>query len=148
MKFKCSVDINLSREKVIELFDSAENMKYWQDGFVSFEHLSGEAGEVGAKSRIMYDMNGKEMELIETITVKNFPDEFSGTYVHKHMTNSMVNKFEWLAANKTRWTAEIEYTQLNGIMIKMMAFLMPGMFKKQTQKWLNQFKEFAEKTAG
>jgi len=32
-------------------------------------------------------------------------------------------------------------------MIKMMAFLMPGMFKKQTQKWLNQFKEFAENVA-
>lgn len=145
MKFKCQVDIDLPREKVIELFDSVENMKHWQDGFISFEHLSGTQGEVGSKARIMYNMNGREMELIETVTVKNFPDEFSGTYVHKHMTNSMVNKFTWLGTNKTRWTAEIEYTQLNGFMIKMMAFLMPGMFKKQTQKWLEQFKAFAEK---
>jgi uncharacterized membrane protein len=144
MKFKCQVDIDLPREKVIELFDSVDNLKHWQDGFISFEHLTGEPGEVGSTARMMYEMNGRPMELIETVTVKNFPDEFSGTYVHKHMTNSMVNKFEWLASDKTRWTAEIEYTQLNGFMIKMMAFLMPGMFKKQTQKWLNQFKAFAE----
>lgn len=144
MKFKCQVDIDLPREKVIELFDSVDNLKHWQDGFISFEHLTGEPGEVGSTARMMYEMNGRPMELIETVTVKNFPDEFSGTYVHKHMTNSMVNKFEWLASDKTRWTAEIEYTQLNGFMIKMMAFLMPGIFKKQTQKWLNQFKAFAE----
>lgn len=148
MKFKCSIEIDLPREKVVELFDNSDNMKHWQDGFVSFEHLSGEAGKVGAKSRILYNNNGREMELIETITVNNLPDEFSGIYVHKHMTNSMVNKFEWLAASKTRWTAEIEYTQLNGMMIKMMVFLMPGMFRKQTQKWLNQFKVFAEKREG
>lgn len=145
MKFKCQVDIDLPRKKVIELFDNADNLKHWQDGFISFEHLTGEPGEVGSTARMMYDMNGRPMELIETITVKNFPDEFSGMYVHKHTTNSMVNKFESLATNKTRWTAEIDYTKLNGFMIKMMAFLMPGMFKKQTQKWLNQFKEFAEK---
>jgi uncharacterized membrane protein len=144
MRFKCQVDIDLPREKVIELFDSVDNLKHWQDGFISFEHLTGEPGEVGSTARMMYEMNGRPMELIETVTVKNFPDEFSGTYVHKHMTNSMVNKFEWLASDKTRWTAEIEYTQLNGFIIKMMAFLMPGMFKKQTQKWLNQFKAFAE----
>ncbi|MFT4758282.1 MAG: hypothetical protein ACI9XO_000620 [Paraglaciecola sp.] len=90
-------------------------------------------------------MNGREMELLETVTVRNLPNEFSGIYVHKYMTNSMVNKFDWLSAKQTRWTAEIEYTQLNGFMIKMMVFLMPGMFKKQTQKWLNQFKGFAEK---
>ena len=147
MKFSCSVKINLPLEKVIELFDNPDNMKHWQDGFLSFEHLSGEAGQPGAKSRIMYNMNGRKMELIETITKRDLPNELSGIYVHKHMTNSMVNTFVSLSKDKTQWDATIHYTQLNGFMIKMMAFLMPGMFKKQTQKWLNQFKEFAENVA-
>lgn len=33
----------------------------------------------------------------------------------------------------------------NGIMPKLMAKLFPGMFKKQSQKWMDQFKEFVEK---
>jgi len=42
------------------------------------------------------------------------------------------------------YKVEIEYTRFNGIMPKIMAFLMPGVFKKQTQKWLDQFKMFTE----
>ncbi len=147
MKFNCYVEINQPIEKVIELFDNPDNMKHWQDGFVGFEHLSGKAGKVGAKSRITYTFGkkGKTMELIETIKVRNLPYEFSGTYEHKHMTNNMINRFKSLGPDKTRWDAELEYTKLNGFMIKIMAFLMPGMFKKQTQKWLDQFKAFAEK---
>jgi hypothetical protein len=40
MKFSRSVDINLSRQRVIELFDNPDNMQYWQDGFVSFDHIA------------------------------------------------------------------------------------------------------------
>ena len=32
----------------------------------------------------------------------------------------------------------------NGFMPRLMAMLMPGMFKRQTQKWLDQFKVFSE----
>lgn len=46
---------------------------------------------------------------------------------------------------KTKYISEIEYTHFKGFMNKMMALHMPGMFKKQTQKWLDQFKAFAEK---
>ena len=144
MKFSCSVDINLPVNRVIELFDNPDNMGKWQDGFVSFEHLSGVSGQPGAKAKVTYNMNGREMVLIETVKVRDLPHEFSGTYEHKHMTNSMKNSFKDLGNNKTRWTAELHYTKLNGFMIKIMAFLFPGMFKKQTQKWLNQFRDFAE----
>ena len=60
MKFSCSVEINASLDRVIELFDSSENLKEWQPDFVSFEHLSGTPGEVGAKSRIIYLMGPKK----------------------------------------------------------------------------------------
>ncbi|MCR9290538.1 MAG: SRPBCC family protein [Bacteroidetes bacterium] len=146
MKFKCQVDIDLPINKVIELFDNPDNMKEWQDGFERFEHLSGVSGEPGAKAKITYDMGKRgKMELIETVLVRNLPHEFSGTYEHKHMTNSMKNSFEEVGANKTRWVAELHYTKLNGFMIKMMAFFFPRMFKKQTQKWMDQFKVFAER---
>ena len=75
------------------------------------------------------------------------PQEFSGTYEVKQMTNTMTNRFTSLDENTTQYQAEIEYTDFNGFMVKLMAFLMPRMFKKQTQKWLFQFKAFAERAS-
>ncbi|MGI9542546.1 MAG: SRPBCC family protein [Cyclobacteriaceae bacterium] len=144
MKFNCSVDIDLPVEKVVELFDNEENLKEWQDGLVSFDHLSGTPGTPGAKSKMVYRTGNRELELIETIIAKNLPEEFSGRYVAKQMENTMRNSFTSLGSEKTRWDAEIEYTAFHGFMPKLMAFLMPGVFRKQTQKWLDQFKVFAE----
>jgi uncharacterized membrane protein len=145
MKFTCSVEINKPVEKVLELFDNTKNLKEWQDGFVSLEHLSGQPGEPGAKSKLIYKIGKREIELIETISIKNLPQEFSALYETKTMTNTMTNRFIPIGEEKTKYETEIEYTSFNGIMPKIMAFLMPGVFKKQTQKWLDQFKIFAEK---
>jgi len=147
MKFNCSVEIDLPRNRVVELFDNPDNMRHWQDGFISFEHYKGEPGQPGAESRIIYEINGREMELIETVLVNNLPDEMSGTYESKMTYNSMKNYFHELNPTKTRWDSEIEYTELRGFMMKIMGKLFPGMFKKQTQKWMDQFKVFAEKNA-
>ena len=70
MKYNVEITINLPRTKVIELFDSTENLYKWQPGLMSFDHLSGTPGEVGAKSKLLYKMGCREIEMIETITVK------------------------------------------------------------------------------
>jgi hypothetical protein len=145
MKFTCTVIIDLSIEKVIELFDNIENLKEWQDGFVSFENISGTQGKPGAKSKIIYRSGKHVIELVETITVKNLPHEISGIYENEHMVNTMRNLFTSLGATQTKYEAELEYTAFNGFVPKMMALFTPGLFKKQTQKWLDQFKAFAEK---
>ena len=144
MKFTCIVDIDLPRDQVIEIFDNPDNMKHWQDGFISFNHLSGTPGTVGAKSVVKYENRGKPFELIETLLVRDLPHELSGTYEHESMTNNMQNLFTEIENGGTRWTANIEYTKLKGVMLRLMAFLMPSMFKKQVQQWMNQFKAFAE----
>ncbi|NER12227.1 SRPBCC family protein [Leptobacterium flavescens] len=146
MKFSCFVDINAPIEKVIELFDNVDNLKEWQDGFQSYEHLEGEAGQPGAKSRLFYVQGKRRIELIETIIVKNLPEEFSGKYEHTHMENTMANRFSSPEPGITRYETEIEYTRFIGFMPKLMAFLFPSMFKKQVQKWLDQFKIFVEKS--
>ena len=146
MKFTCIVDIELPRDRVIEIFDNPDNMKHWQDGFISFKHLSGNPGEVGAKSVVKYENRGKPFELIETLLVRNLPEEFTGTYEHTSMTNTMQNLFTDTEDGGTRWTANIEYTKMKGLMLKLMTFFMPSMFKKQVQKWMDQFKAFAEQS--
>jgi uncharacterized membrane protein len=145
MKFDVSVDIDLPIDKVIDLFVDSNNLKEWQDGFISMDHLSGNPGEPDAKSRLIYKIGRKEIEMIETIKVNNLPEEFVGLYEAKTMVNLMTNNFMDLGGERTRYEAHIEYIKFNGFMPKLMAFLMPGVFKKQTQKWLDQFKAFAER---
>ncbi len=144
MKFNCAVDIDLHRDRVVELFDNPENMQFWQDGFISFEPKSGIPGTVGAQSLVKYDIRGRKMTLTETITMRKLPEAFYGTYEGDFGKNSMNNDFKELGPQQTRWTAEVEYLEMRGFMMKLMAKLMPGIFKKQTQKWMDQFKVWSE----
>jgi len=147
MQFTCTVDINAPIYKVSTLFHDSAHFSKWQDGFVSHDHISGTPGRVGAVSRVKYNTGKHKVELQETITVLNLPHQISALYEHKHMVNTMVNSFTVIPANQTRLITTIEYTKFYGLVPKLMALFMPGVFKKQTQKWLDQFKIFAEKAA-
>lgn len=144
MKYRNVIVIDLPRDHVIKLFDNAENMKYWQEGLINYEHLSGTPGEQGAKMKLNYKMGKREIEMIETITKRELPEVFNGTYEAKGVFNIVGNKFEILDENKTLWTSENEF-RFKGFM-KIVAFLMPGAFKKQSMKYMKDFKAFAEKT--
>ena len=146
MKFTCFVDINTPIDFAVNLFDDPANLSEWQDGFVSYEHRSGTPGTPGAKTNFVYLMGKKEMDLLETIVKKDLPDEFTAKYEHKHMVNTMTSSFTKIDALTTRYEATIEYLEFRGFIVKVMAFLAPKMFKKQTQKWFDQFKAFAERT--
>lgn len=141
MKFKCSVTINQHIDKVIEIFSNSNNLHHFQEGFKSKEHLSGIPGQKGSTAKMTYE----KLELIETIIQNNLPEEFIALYEHKHMTNTMKVNFVQLEPNKTQYISEIEYTKFNGLLIKIIANLFPGMFKKQVIKWMNLFKAYAEK---
>lgn len=142
MKFTVTIEIDLPRSRVIELFDNPENMPYWQKGFISMEHLSGEPGQEGAKSKLHYKMGNREIEMVETITVRNLPYEFSGTYDADGVHNLVKNTFEEINETTTRWTSYNEF-HLKGFM-KIMGWIMPGAFKKQSLNFLEDFKSFAE----
>ncbi|MBA3898766.1 MAG: SRPBCC family protein [Bacteroidetes bacterium] len=142
MKFQAEITINLPIHKVIELFDNAENLKQWQPDLISFEHLSGEPGQAGAKSRLIYKMGKRKITMVETITRKNLPFEFSGTYEAKGVFNEVKNFFTPIGPDKTKYSTDNLF-KFKGFM-KVVALLMPGAFKKQSQKFLEQFKAFAE----
>lgn len=143
MKYKLELEIDLPRDRVVELFDNPENLKKWQTELVNIELLSGEAGQVGAKSKLIYQMGQKEVVLVETITSKNLPEEFSGTYETQGVWNRIENRFENITQNKTNWLFESEF-RFEGFM-KIVGFLTPWLFKKQSFKLMKQFKGFAEK---
>ena len=142
MKYTTEIEINLPRKRVIELFDNPDNITKWQSGLISFEHVEGEAGQEGAKSNLKYKMGKREIEMVETITKRNLPDEFFGTYETKGVWNEVKNYFTSESENTTKWRLDTEFKG-TGFM-KIMMYFAPGMFKKQTLKTMNDFKNFAE----
>jgi uncharacterized membrane protein len=142
MKYTSEVTIGLPREHVIELFDSPNNLLKWMPGLQRFEHLTGEEGQPGATSRLVFEQRGKRVEMIETIVRRDLPDEFTGTYETKGVKNLVANRFYEEGPQKTRWVMETEFT-FSGPM-KLMAPMMKGSFSKQTKEFMDRFKEFAE----
>lgn len=90
-------------------------------------------------------MKRGEFELIETITVRDLPNEFSGTYdtVGKGIFNTMTNRFRPVGEGSTRYSTEIDY-RFSGLIWKIMAPFMHPIFKRQSYKVMKLFKEFAE----
>ena len=141
--FTVHVDIDLPRDEVITLFDNPDNLLKWQKGLQSLEHVSGEPGKPGAISKLVYLHNNKRVELTEKVTERNLPDEFKGEYSWDGGYNTLVNTFIPLSMNRTRWESTCEY-YFHSFSMKLMGFFFAGMFRKETQLFLDNFKRFAE----
>ncbi|MCH2489732.1 MAG: SRPBCC family protein [Flavobacteriales bacterium] len=143
MKYTIEIIIDLPREEVIKKMDNPDNMKHWQRGLLDYEMISGIPGKEGAKMKLDYKMGKREMSMVETIIKNQFPSEFHATYDTKGVHNMQRNYFEEVGENKTKWISESEF-QFAGFGMKLMGFLMPGAFKKQSKKFMINFKNFAE----
>jgi hypothetical protein len=144
MKFNYTLVINKPRAVVIEHFLSPTTLKACQDGFIKKELVSGTAHQTGAVSKMYYNINNKEMELTETITANKLPDTFEAFYHHKHTDNTLKCTFTELNKNQTKYSIEGEYTAVRGLIVKLIFFLFPGMFKKPAKKWTDNFKNYVE----
>ncbi len=142
MKYTLEIEINKLIDRVIKLFDDPDNMEKWMKGLQSFERISGTPGEVGAKSRMKFKLGSREIEMIETITVRNPPEEFSGTYESAGVFNTVKNKFIKLRGRKTKYISEQEY-KFSGVMI-IAAIFLENAFRDQSMRFLIDFKDFAE----
>lgn len=143
MKYTVEITINKPLAEVIKKLDNPDNMKHWQRGLIKHEIISGKGGEEGAKMKLNYDMGKRKVEMIETIIKNNFPHEFHATYDAEGVHNLQKNYFSEIDDHSTKWISETEF-QFSSFFMKAMGFLMPGMFKKQSLIYLNDFKAFVE----
>ena len=147
MKFTGSVDNDRPRQVVADLFADLDNRTEYQDGFEGWELVSGTPGEDGAVYKLHYSNRGRPMLLTETVVANRLPDSYEAFYEHSHMDNTLTTTFTALNDNRTRYEIDGEYTALRGFMPNLMSRLFPGLFTKQAQKWLDNFKVFAERQA-
>jgi hypothetical protein len=143
MKYTTRITVNLERGEFIKKLDDPENMKHWQRGLVGYSILSGKPGTEGAQMELRYKLGKRDMVLVETIIKRNLPHEFHATYDTKGVHNIQKNYFRDIDGNSTEWTSESDF-EFSSIMMKAMALFMPSAFKKQSLKYAQDFKAFAE----
>lgn len=142
MKYSNEIVVDLPRAEFIQKMDNPENMKHWQRGLIAYELLSKKPGQEGSRMSLSYQMGKRKMEMVETIIKRNLPEEMHTTYDAKGVHNIQKNYFRD-EDGKTRWISESEF-QFSGLGMKLMGLLMPGAFKKQSLKYMQDFKNFAE----
>ncbi len=142
MKYTLSNTINKPLKEVIEKFKDPEGVKHWMEGLQRIEHISGTPGEVDAKSDFYFLYKKKEMKISETILEQDLPNQIKFAYRSPMGYNEVEMRFEKLSDNSVKQINN-SYFELKGFM-KVMGFLMKGMFKKQSLKYMNAFKKYVE----
>ncbi|MEO8934376.1 MAG: SRPBCC family protein, partial [Xanthomarina sp.] len=73
MKYTTEILICTPVLDFVKKMQNLENLKYWQRGLISYDHISGVPGDVGSKMKLVYKVGTRQMELIETVIHKHFP---------------------------------------------------------------------------
>lgn len=142
MKLKFETVIDASQDAVWAAFDNPDNMMRWQQNLESFKHIAGKPGQPGAVSELVYDEKGKKVVLKETITERREPDFLAGTYESPTAKTLIVNRFEAVDDNSTRWTSWSNFT-FQGFM-KIMSLFVSGMIRRRTEADMERFKLMVE----
>lgn len=142
MKHKTEVLIDADRPTVWRLFDDPDNMSKWQPTLKSFTHRSGIPGQPDSISDLVYNENGRDVLMTETITARREPEFLGGTYESKWGNVIVFNHFEETADGKTLWKSNVNYV-FKGLM-KIMAIFMRKSICGRTDTDMNRFKLMVE----
>lgn len=145
MKLKFDITIDAGMETVWAAFDDPDNMTRWMQNLESFTHQSGEPGQPGAVSLLVYDENGRKVEMKETLTERREPDFIAGVYETDWGKTLIVNNFTAVDENTTRWESWCNFS-FKGFM-KIMAIFLTGSIAKRTEGDMNRFKLLVESDA-
>lgn len=144
MKTRAEIVIDRPRQHVVELITNPDNTSKWQSALKTIELVSGEADQVGAKSRVVFEASGFRLELIETVIRHSPPDLFASSFEARGVTNVVENRFYEMEVGRTRWVMD-NTLHLGGVLSFAERFLR-NLVAKQTVETMKQFKSFAEAT--
>ena len=142
MKIHVEVIIDADLKAVWRAFDDRQNMKKWQPNLKSFKTVSGTPGQPGAISESVYEENGREVRMKETITERREPHFMAGVFESGWGKAIVVNQFEDLGDGRTRWNAWWNYF-FKGIH-RVKAPFIKGSTVKQIDDTLQRFKLMVE----
>ena len=142
MKIVNEVTIDADRQTVWQAFDDTDNLLKWQPTLKSFTHKSGPPGEPGAVAELVYDENGREVVMTETMTEKREPDFMAGTYDSAWSKATIVNHFETVGDSHTKWVMYANH-QFKGF-FKILGLFFKKSIQNRTDDWMQRFKLLVE----
>lgn len=142
MKVTNEVTIDADRKTVWRVFDNPDNLSKWQPTLKSFTHRSGTPGQPGAVSEVVYDENGRDVMMTETVAERREPDFMAGGYDSSRSKATIVNHFETVGQNQTRWVIYANH-QFKGI-FKVLALFYRKSIHRRTEEWMQRFKLLVE----
>ena len=119
---------------------------------IAHEPISGASGEVGTKSRVVFQMGQQKVECIDTVTrrepadlgqiPKEFLVQFDREIVGEGIWSVVRDRFTETGPEMTLWESESEY-RFSGLLMRLEGLLMPRSFRKQSEGHMQDFKAFA-----
>ncbi len=144
MKYQNKIIITAPIGEVYPKFCNPDNLKKWQRGLKMLEHISGNPQKEGSRTKMVYNLSGKKMEVVQTIEKISSPNEFSVIFGSDGMDNFQNNLFSENQRGDTIWVSKNEFVPLNFKMRFFMA-LFPSTFKNQSKQYMKDFKLYMEK---
>jgi len=142
MKLNFEVEIDAALDVVWAAFTDPDNMGRWVQNFESFTPKTGDPGQTGASAEIIFNENGKRVAMLETITERRDPDFLAASYETDHGTTVIVQHFETIDENRTRWSSWCRFT-LTGFM-RLITWFVSCVVRKRTEGDMQRFKLMVE----
>lgn len=145
VKMQHEAVINASRDFVWAAFDNPANLARWQPTLQSFKHKSGQPGQPGAITELVYDENGKMVVMTETVAERRQPHFLAGVYDTAWARTLIVNHFQAIDDNRTRL---VSYSNMSFKgMMKFVSLFSAGSIRRRLEADMNRFKLFVESEA-
>jgi uncharacterized membrane protein len=140
-----TVTVNAPVSTTFEYFNNTDNMPKWMDNFKSIENISGEKNQVGSKWKLVYDENGKDLVMTETVTAFEQDKLFAFIMEDEYFKMEIEIRFEE-NDGKTIIT-QIDKGEGKNLPARSMVAIMGslGLMQKQQQGMYNKLKDQVEK---
>ena len=129
---------------VWHFFDNPDNLNKWLTNLERYEHLSGERGQVGAKSKQTFKENGRTIELFKEITERIDQQKFSGIFTAPNM---MISTMEITFKNMEDGSIKVTSCQdmrMEKLIFRLITPLMKGSIQKRQNGDLENLKKAVE----
>lgn len=145
MQYEHSTTVTLPIDRVYALLNDHAGMQHWMPGLTGVEPLEGDSGKPGSKALLRFQMGKRIMSMEEHVLEANGKDEVVVEYRSPMAVNRVRKKLRANHDGSTEYCMENQFT-FRGVM-RLMAPLMKGTFRKTSLGYLERFKAYAESQA-
>lgn len=141
--YENSITIQKPVDVVWDVFTDEEKMGEWLVGMQSIETLEGEAMTEGSRYRLVFVMEGEQMDITEQVTQVKENELFAFTLESEPLTSDVEIHFTPVDSNRTEVKA-ITTSEGKGMLWKPIITLSSSVMQQQSQKSYVKLKELVE----